>query len=360
MNKLKLSALLLLLASLCRCSYAQEAKLMRVDVAGKSLLGLPIHWGSHDAAILEPKGRIHILNLQDVQSHEILQTDFVPQSLIKARLELNASLGAQYETIIFGPYVLAAPRGQTARWRDRFNALLAGYVRYFQLRGWQLQSPDFPLCVIIYGSREEFLQHAARENMRIPPNVVGSYFPESNQCVLYQIPDHQGTNWSETEATIVHEAVHQLAYNTGLHERLFTNPLWCVEGLACMFEVPAVYDARLSGSTQTDRMSNMRLNGLKRLLGSSLELESLLTHLIASDDFFRQQPETAYSLAWALTFYLSEKMPREYAQLLAMQKKRGFGQYTSAERQADFGEAIRIPPGMLAVQLQRLFSRQSK
>src|SRR5262245_20690259 len=41
--------------------------------------------------------------------------------------------------------------------------------------------------------------------------------------------------WASTEAglkdTMIHEATHQVAFNTGLHSRLGCNPKWVVEGL---------------------------------------------------------------------------------------------------------------------------------
>ncbi len=51
------------------------------------------------------------------------------------------------------------------------------------------------------------------------PNLMGYYFPKTNRCVLFEVGGGTAsTDWSETERTIVHEAVHQLAYNTA-----FTN-----------------------------------------------------------------------------------------------------------------------------------------
>ena len=39
-------------------------------------------------------------------------------------------------------------------------------------------------------------------------------------------------------ATIVHEATHQIAFNSGLHVRFADNPLWLTEGMAMYFEGP--------------------------------------------------------------------------------------------------------------------------
>ena len=47
-----------------------------------------------------------------------------------------------------------------------------------------------------------------------------------------------------TVATIVHEATHQLAYNTGLQTRYAGNPMWVSEGIAVYFETPDLDSAR--------------------------------------------------------------------------------------------------------------------
>ena len=54
----------------------------------------------------------------------------------------------------------------------------------------------------------------------------------------------QSTDWSETERTIVHEAVHQLAYNSTLQRRMADNPYWVSEGLATYFESPDLNSLR--------------------------------------------------------------------------------------------------------------------
>ena len=38
---------------------------------------------------------------------------------------------------------------------------------------------------------------------------------------------------------------------------------------------------------------------------------------------FRRQPQQAYALAWALSFYLAETRPRQYAQLVKLARRQG-------------------------------------
>ena len=338
---------------------AQPPKLLDVEVPGGHYVGLPIHWSKYDAVVLEPTGQLHIIDQSQVQNHQLLSLEFSPQTLVDARNQLQAELGTGYETVVFGPYVIGAPRGQTERWRERFSALLSGYLRYFEVRGWPLRRPDFPLCVTVFATRQEFLAYSAAQVQQLPSSIVGSYFPRSNRCVLYNIEgiNREGglaTNWTETEATIVHEAVHQLAYNTGIHQRLSMDPLWFVEGLASMFEQPNVYDLRQQQSTIESRMLPAKRQRLQPLLKQPEVLVRQLQSLIVADDLFNQEPDLAYDLGWALTFYLSERKPSEFRQYTSLLAARPFGDYTAFERSRDFRQVFGGDLSLLAVQIIRL------
>lgn len=328
---------------------------MEVDLAGGKIFGMPVHWGRADAALLSPAGRMHILKTSDILRHQVLNRPYVPQNLNEAKTQLQGELGNRFEVQVAGPYVIAAPRGQGKRWQARFISLLGGYQRYFQVRGWRIRKADFPLVVIVFPSRSEFLQYASQEIGSLPPKAVGSYFPSSNRCILYQIPGHQGTNWSETEATIVHEAVHQLAYNSGVHERLFQNPLWFVEGLATMFERPAVYELGVERSQAAARVHFGQLKTAANAISNPQSLTRSLEGLIMSDELFKRDPHMAYALSWSLTFYLAERMPMQYQKLMRAQASRPFGSYSPEARLADFRKSVGTPLPNLALQVSRFY-----
>ncbi len=339
---------------------AQSNPLLQVNTStGEALVGLPIHWSKLDAVLLEPSGRMRHLDQAEIAGHRILNQPFRPQSVMEASQLLEKELGPGYEIQINGSYVVAAPAGKTSRWRDRFQSLLAGYTRYFEVRGWPIRQPDFPLVVIVLPSRNSFTTYVSRESSQPKNNVVGSYFPKSNRCILYQLESGSGVDWSETEATIVHEAIHQLAFNTGAHERLFGNPLWLVEGLATMFEQPAVYDLRSNRSTLESRMLPSRVQALQPLLQDPAGLAARLANLIESDRAFQIDPQNSYTLAWAMTFYLAERMPTEFGQYLKTIRSRGLGEYEAGQRVADFRSVFQTDPDSLTIQIQRLYAKQS-
>ncbi|MGN6136315.1 MAG: DUF1570 domain-containing protein [Aureliella sp.] len=332
--------------------------LLEVVLASGAQSGLPIHWAGDYGLLLEPSGMMRELDIGQVQSHRVLETPFIPQTLTEARATLQAELGAGYETGTVGPYVLAAPRGHVERWRERFRVLLAGYHRYFETRGWQLRTPDFPLCVIILPSKADFDRYCMRELGKSMPALMGYYFPKSNRCVLFEVGGDTSTpDWSETERTIVHESVHQLAYNTGVHQRLADNPQWVVEGLATMFEQRGVFDPRAASRALESRINPQQLAGLKKLLASPTTFESQLGDLIGSNDMFRRDAPAAYALSWGLTYYLAERMSNQYGaytQRLAQLPK--LQRYEAAQRQRDFQRAFESDVGLLAIQMQRFFS----
>lgn len=359
---LDFSRLFAALCLLCSCLQPQafaQPHVLRVDFQNNVLYGMPVHWGRNEAALLESNGLFHIFKTREVTNHSILDAPFRPQSLVEARVDLQRELGSGFDILISGPYVIAAPVGEADRWKRRFNTLLAGYTRYFEVRGWPVRRADFPLIVIVFADRQQFLRYANTQTGQLPNLAVGSYFPRTNRCILYQIAGSRGVNWSETESTIVHEAVHQLAYNTGLHERLFDNPTWFVEGVATMFEQPAVYDLSVQRSTIGNRMNPGKVRDLQKIGKTPGQLEFIMREIVVSDEFFKHDPLAAYAVAWGMVFYLSERMPSQFRTYIELQNRRRFGEYKPMDRERDFQQAFGQPAESLAPALRRLYGESN-
>lgn len=332
--------------------------LLEVQLSGRTHAGLPIHWDEQFALLLQPSGNMLNLEMRDVVGHRMLEEPFVPQSLTAARGALQAEMGTGFDTTTVGPYVICAPRGHADRWRERFRVVLAGYHRYFETRGWRLRTPDFPLCVTVLPSKADFDRLCQQQIGHSKPNLLGCYIPRSNRCVLFEVGGGTpATDWSETERTIVHEAVHQLAYNTGVHERLADTPQWIVEGLATMFEEPAVFDSRASSRAIEARLNAQQMFPLKPLLAEPARLEAALAELVQSNALFSSDAKTAYALSWALTFYLAERMSHQYGnytqKMARLPKLQSYGR---AERQRDFQRAFECDISLLAIQMQRFYT----
>jgi hypothetical protein len=115
-------------------------------------------------------------------------------------------------------------------------------------------------------------------------------------------------------ATIVHEATHQLAFNSGLQTRYADIPFWVSEGLAVYFETPDLDSKggwkKIGAVNQFNRLQFARY--LSERPANSLE--SLLT----DDKRFRDPASAAnaYAEAWAFNYYLFKKRSDDYIKYL--------------------------------------------
>jgi len=100
----------------------------------------------------------------------------------------------------------------------------------------------------------------------------------------------------------VHEACHQLAFNTGIQKRLVEYPLWLSEGLACAFEVEDRNGARGPGI-----LNYGRLNVIKTALKNTdtnglLPLETIIGG--SKPSYTDHDLAMFYAEGWALFHYL--------------------------------------------------------
>ena len=140
-------------------------------------------------------------------------------------------------------------------------------------------------------------------------------------------------------ATIVHEATHQIAYNSGLQARFADNPRWLSEGLAIYFETPDLSSNR--GWRGIGQVNRRRLNAFRQ--GLAGRKPDSLTNLLTDDSQF-QNTETAlaaYAEAWSLSYFLIRKRPKEYrAYLELIAEKPRMIWDEPAQRRADFKQCF--------------------
>jgi hypothetical protein len=104
-------------------------------------------------------------------------------------------------------------------------------------------------------------------------------------------------------ATIVHEAVHQLAFNSGLQVRMADNPVWLSEGLALHFE--QVIPRSTSLWTRPGLVNARHHPEFIRSVENATTRISF-NSLTQTDKSFTDSATvaTAYAESWALTTYL--------------------------------------------------------
>lgn len=327
--------------------------MLEVHLRGRWIEGCPLAWNSACVILLGRDGRLWRFAPGEASAFRKPAGGFRPYAPSELRAVLLRQLGPGYEVSGTGHYLVVHPAGQRDRWAERFEQLYRGFVRYFAVRGLVVQEPPFPLVGIVCRDRRDFQRHAAGQGLRPSQKIVGYYDNESNRIVLFDPWGGDGRTGTEEDFSVVfHEAAHQVAFNTGVHSRLSLPPVWLAEGLATLFEVPAVWAGDPSG-LPAGRVNRRRLADFRAAVLRQHRPEGLEA-LVGGDELFRTATVAAYAEAWALSFYLCETQPAAFAQYLARTARRDpFGRYERADRLADFQASFGADWRMLEAQMWR-------
>lgn len=340
MKPIRLLAIFILASLLAAPCFPATAEFMfRAKVDGKTFEGQPLHWSSDQMLLLGRDGWLHDFDPRLAKEAVKTAPTFVPYSAAEMKAMLQKDFDSNFEITQTRHYLVVHPRGLGNEWPDRFEELYNRFGHYFRVRGFAMQEPPYPLVAVVDRNQGEYLRRAAASGTPMHPNTLGHYDSHSNRVFLFdETATDPHANWSDNASTIIHEATHQTAFNVGVHSRFNAPPRWLVEGLATMFEAPGVWSARYD-HTQADRINQGRFDSFRRYAKSRRQPGSLAM-LLATDDAFRSDPDGAYAEGWALSFYLCETQPRQYAAYLEKTAARpAFSNYSADERIADF-EAI--------------------
>ena len=251
------------------------------------------------------------------------------------------------------------PREYAAWCGSLFERLYMAFTNYWSRRGFQLSDPPLPLPAIVFADRDSYRQYARGELGELAKSIPGYYSLTTNRMTMYDLtgaaaagpPPRRNTSQAQinrilsqpeaerTVATIVHEATHQIAFNCGLHTRLSDCPLWVSEGIALYFETPDLTSRKgwkSIGAVNQVHLAQFREYLVRRPADS---LVSLLT-----DDKRFRAPATsrdAYSEAWALTYYLMSRRPKDHvAYVRLLSRKKPLVWDDAQTRLADFRQAF--------------------
>ncbi len=326
------------LAALAMLSTAARADnfMIQVEVGGQRLEGRPLSHSNQQVELMLRDGQYVTFRPNEARNFRQTSPRFRSYSASEMRSRLADEFGAKFSITGTGHYLVVHPRGQKDLWARRFEDLYRDFVHYFSVRSYRLNTSQFPLVAIVWPNEQDFRRNAARSGISISSSVIGYYYPISNRINLYNAANSKNdrAGWKQNADTIIHEAAHQTAFNTGVHARFADTPKWVIEGLGTMFEAPGVYSSREYRS-QRDRFNNGRLSDFKAQ--TKKRQKGFLVDLISSDDLFESDAAQAYAQAWALTFWLVETRPRQYSQYLALTAKLEPGEvYSAAARMKDF------------------------
>lgn len=308
---------------------------MLVDVGEHQLEGAPLAWSRSQVMLLGRDGRLWDFEPGESRNFRKVSSSFTSYSPAEMQAALLRELDGNLVVTGTGHYLVAHPRGKEA-WAQRFEDLYRSCIHYFGLRNMRVQEPDFPLVAIVWGDHQDFLHYAASQGTEVRPGVLGYYSPTSNRVTLYdQGQSASERQWHLNEATIIHEATHQMAFNTGVHNRFAPTPMWLAEGLGTMFEAPGVWDC-FNHPSRRERVNQLRLAEF-RAWQKGGRAQGDFVKLVGSDRLFRANPSAAYAESWAWTFFLTETYPQKFAEYVRRVAARpDFEEYSLARRMSDF------------------------
>jgi hypothetical protein len=352
--------------------------LIEVQLGQESLQGKVVANSANRFWLLGQDGRLRSLASDDVRKFRKISPQFNGWAGNVLRDQLRRELGKTFDVVGTRHYAVCAVGDAKARaYAETFEDLFRTFQMHFSVRGFKINEPEFPLVAIVFPEYDSFARYAKADNVAVSRNLKGYYLSTSNRIALYEesgsasarlLPiasprdlcarsGHEGTGWAcattpfafETQPpawgaieanlkdTMIHEATHQAAFNTGLHSRIGESPKWVVEGLATVFEAPGIRNANASVKTRINRERFVWFGSFNKSHRKPQSLESFL----ANDDLFKSDALDAYSEAWALTFFLIETRPRLYAEYLRTIAARDpLLAYPADARVADFKKTV--------------------
>lgn len=277
-------------------------------------------------------GRMWPVTPDRLKSREDTGQSFTPYSSDEMSRALREELGETFEIVTTKHYVLASEAGRDyARWAGMlFERLMSAFETHWNRRPLEYHEPEFPLCAIILRDKERFQEFALEDAGPGVLDALGYYSTLTNRMIMYDLTEglagSQPRNVTELNrrlagqvsnvSTIVHEATHQIAFNSGLHTRLADNPFWLVEGMAMYFETP---DLKSSAGWRTvGQLNEMRMRNYRDYLQSRRKPGAIHEMLSVDEQFHSANTALdVYSEAWALSYYLIRTKRNRYIDYLA-------------------------------------------
>lgn len=312
---------------------------VRVEHEGKVYYGRPLGQDSKKLALLRWDGRISVLPRRD--KLEIFSKGFAPYTHDELAKRLQKQYGPRYLTQQSKNFLVVYPRTQRKNWAEKYEAVFGQFKAYMARRGIDIADPSFPLVVVVLGSRNEFTRSLDGEII-FKKNVYGYYSRITNRVTTYVSSDPRLAKQVESVAnlTLVHESIHQSAFNSGVHNRLCAVPRWMSEGFAMLFESSGFRNDDPDSSV-AQRVNKRRLATLKKMMATD-RTRGKLESLVRNDQMFISEPDLAYSLAWGLSFYLAEKEKEKYLRFAIQDgNQKEFANYTPDERVTFFVETFK-------------------
>jgi hypothetical protein len=287
--------------------------------------------------VLGRDGRLNTIGHAKSPKVERLDRPFVRFNSSELARALCDELGPDFEAVQTKHYVIATRAGREyAQWcGDLFERLLGAFLDHWKAAGLPLQEPQWPLPAIVFAGEADFRPFATADAGNFAGESKGYYSVVTNRIVLYDLTAAKGkkraTTASEIKrraaaanfnmATVVHEATHQIAFNSGMHTRLADNPLWLTEGMAMYFETPDLDGTR--GWKTIGEINRPRLNRFNEFARKRRKRDSIATLVSGTERFLDSHTAAdAYAESWALTYFLNARHQDQYVGYLKQVAKK--------------------------------------
>lgn len=324
--------------------------------------------------LLAPDGALWPIKKEDIVSRRSDAKPFAPLT----REELSRQLTAEFAgfRVHATQHYLICYNTSTAyaRWvGGLFEGLHKAFYNYWSRRGVALHQPQFPLVAVVFDSQAAFQRHARQELGEAAQSIIGYYNLHTNRMTMYDLSGVEASaggsdrtvsariqqvlsqpGAERTVATLVHEATHQLAFNSGLQVRFADVPLWVSEGIAIYFETPNLESTkgwRNVGAINRFNLVNFRKYLPRRPPGS-------LPQLLCDDKRFRDPTAAAdaYAEAWALSYFLLQTRGEAYVKYLKrLAEKPPLMDSNPEQRLADFKQCFGDDLSVLEQEFLRYF-----
>ena len=229
-----------LLHSVLRVSFEEDKQLQTVTgelVAIDAMMG---------QLILDADGELTVIAPNALKRVEELSTPLIatPPKELAAKVLTLMPQGSRF--IATDHFVVCYNTSEVyARWNSElYERLYKGFYRFWKEKGVELTPPRFPLIALVFESKADYIEYASKE-FAGAQNTIGYYHQSTNRLASFDLTGIQGMmppkaqllrtelinqivsrpEAERTIATIVHEACHQIAFNSGLQVRLGDNPL---------------------------------------------------------------------------------------------------------------------------------------
>jgi hypothetical protein len=260
---------------------------------------------------------------------------FVPLSREELARQITANLPAGFRIHSTRHYLICYNTSPAyAEWvGGLYERLFSAFYNFWGRRKIELKEPEFPLVALVFDSQSSYAQYVRHELGDATGNIIGYYSLKSNQVNMYDLTGVEGLKFSgnrnssarinavlsqpgaeRTVATIVHEATHQIAFNSGLQTRFADIPFWVSEGIAIYFETPDLASSK--GWRNIGGINRVNLFNFRKSLRS--RPADALERLLSDDKRFRDSKTAAeaYAEAWSLNYFLVRTQEEQYVAYL--------------------------------------------